>query len=48
MPKADDGSPATKQDIGLLMDSIAKLYDANAQWKDEIISELKKHTGLAA
>ncbi len=39
MPKADDGSPATKQDVGLLMGSIAKLYDANARWKDEIISE---------
>jgi len=30
-------SPATKQDIFLVMQEIGKLYDANERWKNEII-----------
>ena len=32
-------SPATKQDIAMLMEEIGKLYDANQRWKDEIIQK---------
>lgn len=38
MPKKDSQAPATKGDISLLMDSIAKLYDANEGWKNEILT----------
>lgn len=30
-------APATRQDIGILMGQIGKLYDANQRWKEEII-----------
>jgi hypothetical protein len=30
-------SPATKADIGALMDQIGKLYDANEGWKEEVM-----------
>ena len=53
-----DNTPATKGDITQLMDSIGKLYDANENWKDEIIRHfdvterrigmLERHTGLIA
>ncbi len=42
MPKTDDNSPATKGDITILMESIGKLYDANAGWKDEILEANEK------
>jgi predicted phage gp36 major capsid-like protein len=54
----DDTSPATKADIKGLMDSIGKLYDASAgwkddilqaseRWKDEILDEMKRHFDVA-
>lgn len=39
-----DQSPATKQDIRLLMDEIGKLYQANEKWKEE----LKQHFDVVA
>lgn len=50
MAKKDHESSATKQDIGLLMERMGEIYDANERWKQEIIHEfhLKKHTGLVA
>lgn len=39
----DDTTPATKADIQMLMDSIGKLYDANERWKDEVMSDVKRH-----
>ena len=32
----DDTAPATKLDIRLLMEEIAKLYVANERWKEEL------------
>lgn len=42
MPHDDATAPATKEDIHLLMEQIGKLYDANAQWKDDI------HTSISS
>lgn len=42
MAKHEDTSPATKDDIKMLMDSIGRLYDANERWKNE----LKEHFDL--
>jgi len=42
VPKSDGSPPATKADIDLLMGTLAKLYDANERWKDE----LKEHFDL--
>jgi len=39
-------APATKNDIGLLMTEMGRLYDANARWKEEIIRETKHHFDL--
>lgn len=48
-------TPATKADIGLIMNEIGKLYIANEQWKDEIITyvdnkaeETKRHFDVVA
>ncbi|MBI3332038.1 hypothetical protein HYZ99_03710 [Candidatus Peregrinibacteria bacterium] len=38
---ADNTSPATKQDVQILMEGISNLYAANQRWKDEIIHEFK-------
>lgn len=32
----DTSAPATKADVGLIMNEIGKLYMANEQWKDEL------------
>lgn len=39
----DPKAAATKEDIAMLMDSNAKMYDAMAGWKDE----LKEHFDVA-
>jgi hypothetical protein len=39
-PSKTGNAPATKADIGMLMDEIGRLYDANQRWKDEIIGTL--------
>lgn len=39
---AASSAPATKQDIQMLMEEIGKLYDTNAQWKQEIIETMDK------
>lgn len=36
----DDTIPATKADIRLLMEEMARLYDANQRWKDEILEHV--------
>ena len=36
--KGNLSSPATKQDIVLIMDSIGKHYDATERWKNEILA----------
>lgn len=36
MAHDDSAAPATKEDIRLLTEQMGKLYDANAQWKDDI------------
>lgn len=36
MPKKSS-PPATKEDIKILMEQFGKLYDANEQWKNEIL-----------
>jgi hypothetical protein len=41
--KGNLDTPATKQDILLLMDSIGKLYDANERWKNETVEETSRH-----
>lgn len=50
-----DQSPATKQDILMLMDELGKLYQANERWKNEILDadekwkeELKQHFDVIA
>jgi hypothetical protein len=40
-------APATKEDIGLLMEAIGKLYSANQQWKEEIIDHLDKRVAAS-
>jgi hypothetical protein len=37
----DSKTPATKKDIALLMNEMAKLYGAQEQWKREIIDRQK-------
>ncbi len=51
----NDSPPATKADIGMVMTEIGKLYIANEQWKDEIITcvdnkaeETKRHFDVVA
>jgi hypothetical protein len=37
--RKEHSPPATKADIAMLMDSLAKMYDANERWKQETIRE---------
>jgi len=52
---ADPNAPATKEDIRLLMEGIGKLYEANEQWKADIVEQIaasevrtKEHFDLVA
>ena len=52
MTQHDQAAPATKQDIGMLMESMGKLYVATERWKDELVGtmeekmEIKKEESL--
>lgn len=38
----DNTAPATKEDIGLIMNEIGKLYMANEQWKNDLEESIEK------